>query len=411
MPIIQPLNEPTRLNLLTFSRFLAAMGVVIFHAGHSAIFRWNALAGELFSYGYIFVGFFYVLSGFVLTYAFGHTPLDLRKFYVARIARIYPAYALALFLMIGPFLLRIHQGEYPPLRLVASLVTVPTMLQAWFPLTAQAWNYPAWSVSAELFFYLMFPFALSKIWKRPGSPGQAIKTWLLSIAACWLLSLLPSLLYLWLNPDQGLSPQAAEQHWQSVLYFSPLLRLPEFLAGIALGCIFANRSGYLSRSPRIYTSLFSIVCSLAALPLLLLFKPGYVSAPLLHNGLLLPIWACLIYGLAEIEANGFGFAIPSFLVLLGEASYGIYILQTPTSNLFKAAVKVLTGQSIKGEYSSIWLLSLYCAILVAISIVSFKFFESPARSYIRNLFTSRLQDRLSPELSKPCLVAKSNVAG
>jgi peptidoglycan/LPS O-acetylase OafA/YrhL len=33
------------------------------------------------------------------------------------------------------------------------------MQQAWIPWTAWHWNYPAWSVSVETFFYLVFPFA------------------------------------------------------------------------------------------------------------------------------------------------------------------------------------------------------------------------------------------------------------
>jgi peptidoglycan/LPS O-acetylase OafA/YrhL len=57
--------------------------------------------------------------------------------------------------------------------------------------------------------------------------------------------------------------------------------------------------------------------------------------PLLANGLLVPLFAILIYSLAE----GGGLlarllSLPT-LVLLGEANYGIYILQIPVSYLLR----------------------------------------------------------------------------
>jgi peptidoglycan/LPS O-acetylase OafA/YrhL len=38
-----------------------------------------------------------------------------------------------------------------------------TLTQAWIPKAAVAWNGPAWSLSVEAFFYLLFPFILPKL--------------------------------------------------------------------------------------------------------------------------------------------------------------------------------------------------------------------------------------------------------
>jgi peptidoglycan/LPS O-acetylase OafA/YrhL len=382
--------QPSRLNLLTFGRFLAAMGVVIFHSGHSALLHINGEVAHFASSGYVYVGFFYVLSGFVLTYAFMEKKLQVRDFLVARLARIYPAYAFALALMIPPFLLRIHQGEYPLKRLVASLVTVPLLMQAWLPLTAQAWNYPAWSVSAEFFFYLSFPFALIKMRKIGSASGKVTASHIQFILLLWVISLVPCILYVFLNPDKGLTHKAAEMGWLSVLCFSPLLRLPEFLAGISVAII-ASKELSVQCSDQVRTSLCSgliVAGGLMGIVLVLAFKPAAISDPILHNGLLMPLWAALIYGLVRIEMMSVWLAVPSFLTLLGEASYGIYILQTPVSNAFKFLIRAVTGQSIEGDYDSPWLLFAYCVLLILISILSFKYVETPMRLLIRSLFSS-----------------------
>ena len=49
---------------------------------------------------YVFVGFFFLLSGFVLAYNYADrpTPLDKRQFWRARFARLYPIYLLSLVL-------------------------------------------------------------------------------------------------------------------------------------------------------------------------------------------------------------------------------------------------------------------------------------------------------------------------
>jgi peptidoglycan/LPS O-acetylase OafA/YrhL len=376
----KPQSEMHRLNTLTFARFLAAMGVVIYHAGHSALTKISNGVAGVFSYGYIYVGFFYVLSGFVLTYSLGQKQMDCRKFFRARVSRIYPAYLLALAAMTPPFLIRIRNGEYPPLRLVASVIAVPTMTQAWLPITAQSWNYPAWSVSAEFFFYLLFPFVVGQL---RSSKFAAIGTKFRLMITLWSLSILPSLIYVWLQPDLGLSPQEAELHWKNLLYFSPILRLPEFLVGVVVGQMFLQNTitGDKSTSKAAYAMTAAGGLCIAAF---LSMTPGSIPEAILHNGLLMPAWATLIYGLASLETSR-RIPVPYALILLGESSYSIYILQAPVSNLLKGAIRAITGVYVKGDYTSPSLLATYCALLVLAGVLSFRHLETPARLYLRRL--------------------------
>src|SRR6185437_10791959 len=81
---------PGRLDTLTGMRFLAALPIVFLHVG-SSFFGLTPLRAA-FGYGYVGVSFFFVLSGFVLTWSTDRIPA--RRFWWLRFARIWPAQAL-----------------------------------------------------------------------------------------------------------------------------------------------------------------------------------------------------------------------------------------------------------------------------------------------------------------------------
>src|SRR3954469_25768741 len=93
-------HHRTNLSVLTSLRFVAAAMVVIFHCGGDFI---NArVFGDFFQNGYAAVSFFFVLSGFILTYAHLNeamtetAPHFRNRFWISRVARIYPVYLIAL---------------------------------------------------------------------------------------------------------------------------------------------------------------------------------------------------------------------------------------------------------------------------------------------------------------------------
>src|SRR5262249_5376064 len=110
--------------------------------------------------------------------------------------------------------------------------------------------------------------------------------------------------------------------------------------------------------------------------------------PILHNGLLLPLWCILVYSFAANQSGaGVGrFLAHPWLILLGEASYGIYILQQPVSGYVKLLLLKVAGISVKGDYPSVALLLCYCVILCGASILSFKWLEFPLRLWLRDRF-------------------------
>ena len=149
------------LPVLTTLRFIAAAEVVAFHYRPRVS---SSFLNNLTANGYEAVAFFFVLSGFILTYVYtngsaqGHLNTSTVRFWVARAARIAPVYVLSLVIA---FPLYLHEGllarEGAANHFVLGLVLVPLFLQAWWPSVALAWNRPAWSLSVEALFYAVFP--------------------------------------------------------------------------------------------------------------------------------------------------------------------------------------------------------------------------------------------------------------
>ncbi|MGV0925571.1 acyltransferase family protein [Empedobacter tilapiae] len=101
------------------------------------------------------VSYFYVLSGFVMIVAYKNLEkINSKKYYINRLARIYPLHILSMLLVIFFILLEIINNNIPKLAVLNHIL----LIQAWIPRTALTLNAPAWSISVETFFYLLFPF-------------------------------------------------------------------------------------------------------------------------------------------------------------------------------------------------------------------------------------------------------------
>jgi peptidoglycan/LPS O-acetylase OafA/YrhL len=353
------------LNALTGLRFLAAMGVVFFHFSQPILQGRSYILFNLAGSGYIAVDLFYLLSGFILAYSYlspeGKLLGSRRNFYVSRFARIYPAYFLA-FILAAPSdistSLHVNHLATAVAKLAISAGSVLTLQQAWTPWTAWDWNYPAWSVSVEVFFYLLFPWLAIRL-------ARVKQTSALPLAGLfWLLGLVAPFV-LWALKGATGQPSKAD-HLQMAIEFTPIFRLPEFAIGILLGRAYVlGRFRRLNGSLLATTAFVSIFAVLAFCPKL--------PHPLLANGLLAPLFALLIVSLAQAKGPIAWFLALPFMVTLGEASYGIYILQIPLALLINRPP----------PYHSIRVLFIYCALLVVCSVVSWRFVESPLRKNIR----------------------------
>lgn len=364
--VSRPLDQPKRnLNGLTGLRFFAAFAVVIYHFALPSLAGWPDPLRNIAGSGFVAVSFFFLLSGFILSYSYLNPKGEMRgtkwSFYSSRIARIYPAYLLG-FLLAAPtniaWTLRVNHLSTAIAKLFFGGGLVLTLQQAWTPWTAWYWNFPAWSVSAEAFFYLVFPFVGWRIYRlRPSfCLAAAGGLWMVSLAAPLALFLVKGVTD---GPGSGALLQRA-------IEFTPLLRLPEFLIGILLGRMFSSGLTFSSGMSKAlsYLSAGAIVAVLtqaSAIPHALL------------GGLLLPLFALLIFTLAEGQGVLARVLSLPLIVLLGEASYGIYILQIPVAYILR----------IPPPHASLRVFAMYSATLLVISLLSLRFIELPLRSRIR----------------------------
>jgi peptidoglycan/LPS O-acetylase OafA/YrhL len=243
------MNRKETLPSLTSPRFLAALWVALGHyiGWHAAVLSafppvMQAPLGVFTTTGSDAVSFFFVLSGLILTYTYltpdGTLRGSARSFYVARIARIYPAYVLAFILAALPYTWSFGTRGVPGTGLAALSLT-----QSWWPgvFISQQWNGPAWSVSTEAGFYLLFPLL------APALAHLSRRGLLYLLILCWMLTMiLPGL------DTPGLWPSDA-WYWASwgVLQVSPLGRLPEFLIGCCACLLFLRRSQAVSSGWRV----------------------------------------------------------------------------------------------------------------------------------------------------------------
>ena len=188
----------------------------------------TAAAFNFLDVGFLAVSFFFVLSGFILAYTYldkAEHGLAPKPFYLARFARIYPAYFVSLIpgCRIVWTLLKQFGAPFALLYLGAKL----GMVHTWLHSTSQGWNDPTWSLSVEALFYATFPFFAVRIARLKTSQ---IKPWLFGMFG--LIVLL------------GVARQVVETRSSDFdlvrdyfLRFPPS-RLPEFLFGVLLGKAF-----------------------------------------------------------------------------------------------------------------------------------------------------------------------------
>ncbi len=154
-----------RLPSLTGLRFIAAFTVFGFHVrvqGFLGDGPADRVFDRLFAGGSAGVGFFFILSGFVLTWS--ARPGDTaRAIWRRRAARIVPNHVVAWFIALA--------GMIVAGKALSVWASAPSLflVQAWFPTQRVyfAVNTPAWSLSCELAFYLAFPFLLPLVRRIP----------------------------------------------------------------------------------------------------------------------------------------------------------------------------------------------------------------------------------------------------
>ena len=331
---------------LTGIRFLLALWVILHHLTGPGM-RMEATAQTwphpLYAFirgGYLAVATFFVLSGFVLArnYEWNGWHADrLRCYAVARLARIYPVYVLS-FALVMPFVIADRTPGKSGL-----IANYGLLLQGWTGHLPVGWNTPAWSLSCEVFFYILFPLAVLLL--RRVHPAALV------VAACLLTRVFLAF--------------GIRDEWKPLIHFS------DFMMGIAAASVFARLAATARRARGSW-----FYWTGAALLATLIAWPGLLPAGLDLNSVLRPLNAMLLVGLA-LGGGLLARTLSSpVAVFLGKSSYAMYILHVPVLWWMR-------------RWSPDFPPVAYVALVVSFSGAVYLFLEEPANRYIRRRWGTR----------------------
>lgn len=419
--------RPPRLEVpgLTGLRFVAAFSVAMAH-GSELILKFDspslALTHWLPPLAGLGMGLFFVLSGFVIHYnyriAVTQGGIDgLGGFIWARFSRLYPLFFLivALDVLLGKRLFYFMTGNTDAFTdVLHALPYYLTFTQSWLykPFPDSSLIYVTgtnasltWSISTEWFFYLSYPLVALFVIRARGL-GVTIAA---ALAWCALWIIVASTLYdhggqidSWATNRYGsiagLANGNQDSYFRWLMYFSPYLRIGEFILGCIVAQLYILLQGKTpSDCERIIGQLLLTlgILSVPVLTYMMYSDHGRVLAVqrLNMNFALAPSVALIIFCSARYDTLFSRILNSRPFEALGDASYSIYLIHFLIFNLassFLGGVLPATWPNITflfGKYAFI------LALILLLSLGLHAFFEVPAREWLRGLWRDRSVER------------------
>ncbi len=350
---------PLYFNCIDAIRVLAALAVVIFHYHHfyladyldrasipaKSSFPYAELLEPLFAHGDKAVELFWVISGFVFTHVYLRAPTSLKRFAMARFARLYPLHSFTLLgVAVLQWLSLMQAGHWQIYGNNTAWYFLFQLFMAshWTNLSqGLSFNGPIWSVSLEIGAYFVFFYALTTL-RRFG-----IWAALVLMALSWGFS-----------GGFGLRLPLV----QTGVFFCA----GYFFCGVALYFLFlqlARKTIYLSGA------------------VLLFGAAGMVAAPLGFKAWTDVAYFCALILLAGLADRHFG-ARAARLRSIGNISYGLYLVHVPLQmGVLLFADIVFDGTRTFADHPAT--LPAYLAGSILCAIWAFRYLERPAGQYLR----------------------------
>lgn len=337
-------------------RGVAAFLVVLYHLksflhqhAFTQSFDW------MYNKGYLAVDFFFVLSGFIIAFNYKHnfekgiSGHQLYVFMVKRIARIYPLHIFILlcFILIPlahtltnrPF----DSQQYNLLAFFYKFFLVDLWMvgqEYW-----NSWNTPSWTISGEMFAYLVFPLVCVALGRGTIRHYAFFLVALVLIAWCYEAMLSRSL-------------------GDNISHLGLLRCVLSFICGV---CIFEFHLGKLIKSAKNNRILFYL-SAIILIFLLLYVEKNHFYVPLLFSLLLL-------------TSLGFRDGFHKFLelrwmLILGEISYSLYL-----SHILILTLCIMFFLE-DASQASLMQIAAYLGITILFSIFTYNFIEVPMRRHV-----------------------------
>jgi len=305
---------------------------------------------------------FFVLSGFVIHYNYGAAirvkgAPAISSFLIARFARLYPLYVLTLLITIALSPSIVRQGvfwQWCWRYLTMSQTWTPTLLDG---KTLEAlYVGVAWSISTEVGIYLFYLFVAVPLDGLRTTRSTLFSIGLLAIAGTIIIGGYAS--GLWFG---GL---ALPGWW---FYSSPIARAPEFLLGALIAQLYLVDPDLPSTRLLGIAGLSWIVAAFAA---------SWVYPNFQHSFGFAPGIAAVMFFLARHRGGVALLLATPVMRVLGDASYSIYMLHGI----------VLSYVMWHSPYLPTPLrIALAWGLIILLSAAIYRYFEAPARRWIRAL--------------------------
>ena len=345
-----------KLNLLQVYRGLAAVLVVMFHVTNESAESFNQVAFfNLFKAGWSGIDYFFVLSGFIMVYvhrsAIGKKD-QLKSFLVKRAVRIYPIYWIitltvwCLFLVIPAFA---NTQDLSLEKVIASLLLIP---QKDKPILEVGWT-----LIYEIYFYLLFSIA---IWLKPKHSVPILSGWL-------LVTIL---------------------HYRKIVKFPPELFFLETVFGemnleLVLGCLAAYIVIKYNNKIGKYRWILFGIANLGYVILEILGAWGNIGGRIPTFGVLA---ALLIMAASSIDLKDSP-KIPYLLILLGDASYSIFLTHMP---VISASTKILQKANLGKYYDGFFAPALLAVFAVVFGCIFYSLIEKPLTVFLRKNIVEKM---------------------
>jgi peptidoglycan/LPS O-acetylase OafA/YrhL len=370
-------RKTPRLNSLTSLRYFAAAAVVVTHV--NPFFLTSLLQREATAYWYVGVSFFFMLSGFVLTWSCSWQAA--RPFWWNRFSRVWPLQAA---MMIIVYATLWDFVTHPPDAV--GWILQPFLLQGWDNdvRVYAGGNGPTWSLSCEFFFYAMFPL-LIRLVRRLGPRG-------LVISAAVVLAIM------------GLVPLAVGPHVSAATYswlffYLPAYRIGEFIIGMLL----ARAVQIGLRFPR---ASVGYLLGWAWVAAWVVFTTWYTKTT--HDWvprpfatmLVMPGFVLLVLAGASADLAGRARLMNAWLpIKLGEWSFALYLVQ---DGIISVVTRHVTLNQVELDLGG-WLMLVFIAGCTVVAAVAHYAIEKPAERWLRARGPGRrgAPDNRAPDNRRP----------
>ena len=347
-------NTNKNLQLIQLLRGIASLLVVLLHCtANSSEVLHQFFLGNFFSFGGAGVDIFFVLSGFIITYTnfkFIGKPDYFSFFIKRRMVRIYPTYwiIISLFLLLQvvfPLFYRTH-FSFDIKNILSTFLLLPGHVMV---------NGVSWTLSYEIFFYFLFSlsfFIPAKKWSFYLAMLYAVILILLSVSGY--------------NFEHG-------NGWLSLITYPMNV---EFFMGV-LAAVLIPKISHKIAVPLIITG--SIIFLMSAL----LSNANYILVNNTFNRVIvfgIPSFL-IITGVVKYE-SGNKIKVYAILLLLGEASYSLYLIHLP---VVAATFKILAKFNVSNNIFIHCIIILIVFITCYSSILFYKFVEKPIITRLNSL--------------------------